>query len=222
MNNCDVKYCGKDENGKPRYWCTTHKDVASDKDGNKLEECLCTYKEIYDNKVFMEKEDIKNIKLKYENVLDNLRPRIFINDKQENNALKIKESLLDFKDIAGLMIAKLNNIDLESSYCTYCGMPHTDDGLFAYTPHARHLCQYCGYFYNVDKPNIGNEFALFFDIPNIKEEDGIIEIEDKLALDYDAFNGILLINNKKGNTLKINNEEISVKDYLNKLFKDEY
>lgn len=29
MNTCCIKYCGKDERGLDRYWCLTHKDIAS-------------------------------------------------------------------------------------------------------------------------------------------------------------------------------------------------
>lgn len=222
MNNCIIKYCGEDENGKARYWCTTHKDVASDENGNKLTECLCKYKEIYANKIKVNPEDIKSIKIKYKNLLDSLKPTIYINAKEENNALEIGESLLDFKDIAGLMISKLNNINLVLSYCSYCGKPHTDDGVFAYTPHARHLCQYCGYFYKVDEPNIGNEFVLFFDVPAIKEEEGIVNIDKELELEYDVFKGLLLINGKKANKIERENKVIDLKDYLNELFKDDY
>lgn len=222
MNNCKIKNCGKDKNGINRYWCTMHKDVASDKNGKQLEECKCTYKDIYNNKVIMKKDEIKSIKLIYENLLENLIPNVYINDILEKNAIKIENSILDFKDIAGLMISKLNKVDLKVSYCTHCGMPHTDDGIFAYTPHARHLCQYCGYFYNVGEPNIGNEFDLYFKIPNIEENQGIIKIENKLRLDYEAFNGELLVNNQKGNKISIGDKEIYLKDLLNEIFKDEY
>lgn len=222
MDTCHIKYCGKDENGIDRYWCLKHKDVASDKEGHALKECLCNYKEIYDNKIKIELQNVDSIKVIYKNVLEEIKPNIYLNQKEENHALEIKDSILDFKDIGGLMISKLNEIKLISSYCSYCGKPHTDDGVFAYTPHAKHLCQYCGYFYNVEKANIGNEFALFFDVPDITLEEGIIEIEDTLCLEYDVFKGILLTNGKNVNKVKVKGKSIYLKAYLNELFKDEY
>ena len=35
VNTCCSKYCRKDERGLDRYWCLTHKDIASDEEGNK-------------------------------------------------------------------------------------------------------------------------------------------------------------------------------------------
>ena len=222
MNTCCIKYCGKDEKGLDRYWCLTHKDIASDEEGNKLETCLCGYKEIYDNKIKIEPQNVDSIKVVYKNVLKEIKPIIYLNQKEENHALEIEDSILDFKDIGGLMISKLNCIKLISSYCSYCGKPHTDDGVFAYTPHAKHLCQYCGYFYNVEEANIGNEFALFFDVPDITLEEGIVEIEDTLCLEYDVLKGILLINGKNVNKVKVKEKIIYLKTYLNELFKEEY
>ncbi len=222
VNTCCIKYCGKDEKGLDRYWCLTHKDIASDEEGNKLETCLCGYKEIYDNKIKIEPQNVDSIKVVYKNVLKEIKPIIYLNQKEENHALEIEDSILDFKDIGGLMISKLNCIKLISSYCSYCGKPHTDDGVFAYTPHAKHLCQYCGYFYNVEEANIGNEFALFFDVPDITLEEGIVEIEDTLCLEYDVLKGILLINGKNVNKVKVKEKIIYLKTYLNELFKEEY
>lgn len=222
VNTCCSKYCGKDERGLDRYWCLTHKDIASDEEGNKLETCLCRYKEIYDNKIKIEPQNVDSIKVVYKNVLKEIKPIMYLNQNEENHALEIKDSILDFKDIGGLMISKLNCIKLISSYCSYCGKPHTDDGVFAYTPHAKHLCQYCGYFYNVEKANIGNEFALFFDVPDITLEEGIAEIEDTLYLEYDVLKGTLLTNGKNINKVKVKEKIMYLKAYLNELFKDEY
>lgn len=221
MRKCDIKTCGKEENGNLRYWCLTHKDIAS-KNGKELQECLCKYKEIYDEPKEIDVKEVNSIKLIYENVLESLRPKIEINNREESSVLKIENSLIDFKDFGGLFISKLNNIDLIPSYCTYCKMPHTDDGIFAHTPHAKHLCQYCGCFYRVEQANIGNELALYFDIPNIKSEEGLVEVNKQLKIEYDVLEGIVLLNGQKGNKLKIDGKEIIIKDYLNNLFKDEY
>ena len=84
MNTCHIKYCGKDENGIDRYWCLTHKDVASDKDGHLLKECLCNYKKIYDNKLKIEPRNIESIKVIYKNALEEIKPIIYLNKKPTN------------------------------------------------------------------------------------------------------------------------------------------
>lgn len=106
MRKCDIKPCGKDESGNLRYWCLTHKDIASE-NGIELQECLCKYKEIYDEPKEINVKEISSIKLIYENVLESLKPRIIINGQEENSALKIDNSLIDFKDFGGLFISKL-------------------------------------------------------------------------------------------------------------------
>lgn len=221
MSKCNIKACGNESNGDLRYWCLTHKDIAS-KDGKELQECLCKYKDVYEEPRIINPKEVKSIKIIYENVLENLRPVIMINEKEEKKALKIEKSVIDFKDFGGLFISKLNNIDLIPSYCTYCNMPHTDDGLFAYTPHAKHLCQYCGYFYRVDEPNIGNELALYFNIPKIEMKDNKIELKNIFKIEYDLFNGLVLVNGQMVDKIKIEDKVILLKDYLNDVFKDEY
>ena len=203
------------------YWCLSHKTKASTIDGNIPTECECKYKERYENIVELQPQEITSIKITYPNLRENTDVKVFI-EEEFNGILKLENSIIDLKDYGGLMLSKLNNIDLEASKCPYCGGMHTDNGMFAYTPHSRHLCIYCGHFYNVEKANIGNELALYFDFPNISLEDNIVSVDEKCEVNYDLFTGNLTINNISCKKVKLNNEEIDLVAYLNDVLKNEY
>lgn len=155
---CNIEYVGKLRNRMPQYYCTIYKSFASDKKGNKLDECLCNYKEIYDNVLDLKENNIESIEIIYENILKNVVPKIFINNKEFNGTLKYNDCILCYKDLGGILLSKLNAISLEKVRCSHCKHYHSDNGKFAYTPHRTHLCLYCGHLFRVKEKNIGNEF----------------------------------------------------------------
>ncbi len=219
---CNIKYVGKLRNGTPQYYCSTHKSFASDKKGNRLEECLCSNKEQYNNKLNLKETKIKEIKIIYHNILKNTTPKIYINDKEFDGVLEYDNCVLSYKDLGGIMLSKLNNIPLEVVKCSHCNHYHSDNGKFAYTMHRTHLCLYCGHLFRVKEKNIGNEFSIIYDIPDIKLEDKKIIIDDICTIEYDLFSGNLLVNNKNINKISINEKEINITDFLNEILKDEF
>lgn len=219
---CNIEYVGKMRNGKEQYFCTTHQSIALDSNGNKLEECLCNTKEIYDNILDIKGLDINSIEIIYENVLDNLTPIIYINNKVFKGVLKYNDCIINYKDFNGIMLSKLNNIPLELVKCSHCNHYHTDNGKFAYTPHRTHLCLYCGHLFRVKKQNIGNELAIIFNIPNIELNNNKISINDKCNIKYNLLKGEILINNQNINTIKLNNKEMGVIEFINGIFKNEF
>ncbi len=120
------------------------------------------------------------------------------------------------------MLSKLNNVTLKASKCPYCGGMHTDNGMFAYTPHSEHLCIYCGHLYQVEEANIGNELALYFDFPNIHLEENTVLIDEKCQVTYDLLTGDLLINNISCQKVQLNHKEIDLVSFLNSALKNEY
>lgn len=217
---CDIHYIQNNE-GVP-YWCLAHKTKGTEVDGNAPTICDCKYKERYENIVKMNSREIENIKIVYSNLNKNSNVSLFINGEEFKGILKLENSIIDLKDYGGLMLSKLNNIHLEASKCPLCGGMHTDNGMFAYTPHSKHLCIYCGHFYKVEEANIGNELALYFDFPNISLEDNVVDIEEKCEITYDLFKGEVLINKESCNKVKRNNEEIDLVSFLNEKLKEEY
>lgn len=217
---CDIHYIPNNE-GVP-YWCHTHKTK-----GTKINEfaptlCDCKYKERYENIEEMNPNDIKSIRIIYSNLNENTNISMFINDKEFKGILKIKDSIIDLKDYGGLMLSILNNVHLEASQCPLCGGIHTDNGKFAYTPHSKHLCIYCGHFYNVKEANIGNELALYFNFPSINLEDNIVNIDKKCEIIYDLFKGKILVNNVSCKKVKQNDKELDLVEFLNIKLKEEY
>lgn len=217
---CNIRHL-EDNNGLD-YWCLSHKTKATAVDGHKPTYCDCKYKERYENIVEMRIEDIKNIKIIYPNLNNNTNVNVFINEQEFDGILKLKNSIIDLKDYGGLMLSKLNNVDLKASKCPYCGGMHTDNGMFAYTPHNKHLCIYCGRCYKVEEANIGNELALYFDFPNINLEDNTILIDEKCEVRYDLFTGDLFINNISCQKVQLNNKEVDLAAFLNDILKKEY
>ena len=219
---CDITYVGKKRTGKPQYYCITHKEYASDKDGNKLSECLCNYKELFENSIDIKETNIESIKIVFANILENTVPIVFINDKEFQGVLKYDDSILTFKDFTGTMLSRLNNLPLEVVRCHHCNKPHSDNGKFAYTPHSTHLCLYCGHLFRVREKNIGNEFTMIYNVPDIKLDNKSINIDESCLVEYDLFKGTLLINNESVNRISIEGKEISITDFLNKFLKDEF
>lgn len=84
------------------------------------------------------------------------------------------------------------------------------------------MCQYCGHLFRVQERNIGNELDRIFDIPDIQLQEKEISIENSCQIEYDLFEGELLVNHQNANRLIIQNEKVSVIDFLNNALKDEY
>ncbi len=219
---CNIEYIGKTRRGTTKYYCTTHKSFAYDKLGNKLDECLWSNKEIFDNHLDIKQNVIQNINIKYENILEEVIPKIIINGEEFNGVLEYDNSLLTYKDFGGIMLAKLNNIPLEIVTCHHCGKYHSDNGKFAYTPHSTHLCLYCGHLFRVKEKNVGSELAMIYDIPDIKLNDKLLKIDEYCCVEYDMLKGTILINNQNVNKVSFNGKEYTIAEFLNRLLENEY
>lgn len=219
---CNIKYVGKLRTGTSQYYCSTHKSFASDKKGNKLNSCLCTYKKLYDTTLNLKEEDIKSIQIIYENILENKVPKVMVNDVEFNGVFLYETSVLHYKDLGGMMLSRLNHIPLEIVSCSHCNHYHTDNGKFAYTPHRTHLCLYCGHLFRVKERNIGNEFSMIYDIPYIKLDDNRIVVDKTCKIEYDLFAGELFVNGKVGDKIFYQEKEISLVDFLNKCLENEF
>lgn len=219
---CNIEYIGKSRQGTTKYYCTVHKSFAYDKSGNKLDECLWINKEIYDNRLIIKPNEIKDINIKYENILESVIPKIIINNNEFNGVLEYDNSLLTYKDFGGIILAKLNNTPLEIVKCSHCGRYHSDNGKFAYTPHRTHLCLYCGHLFRVKEKNVGSELAMIYDIPKIELKSKLLEIDDHCCVEYDMLKGKLLINNQNVNKVLFKGKELDIVEFLNHILENEY
>ncbi len=219
---CNIKYIGKSRQGITKYYCTVHKSFAYDKFGNKLEECLWHNKEIFDNRLNIKQNLIKSITIRYDNILENVVPKIIINDSEFNGVLEYDNSILTYKDFGGIMLSKLNNIPLEIVKCNHCGYYHSDNGKFAYTPHRTHLCLYCGRLFRVKEKNVGSELAMIYDIPKISLNNNMLKIDDYCCVEYDMLKGTLLVNNKSINKVLFKEKELDIVNFLNDILENEF
>ena len=219
---CNIEYIGKSRQGITKYYCTAHKSFAYDKLGNKLDECLWSNKEIYDTRLNIKQNEIKDINIKYENILESVIPKITINNNEYSGVLEYNDSILTYKDFGGIMLAKLNNIPLEIVKCSHCGRYHSDNGQFAYTPHRTHLCLYCGHLFRAKERNIGSELAMIYTIPEIKLKDKLLKIDNYSCVEYDMLKGNLLINNQNVNKVLFEGKELNIVEFLNNLLANEF
>ena len=217
---CNIKYVGKWDS-VDQWYCLTHHAIATDENGNILNECIKN-KEIFDNGLKIEKEDIKNILFVYPNLLKNVDGELYVNENKTSGIMYIQDSLFEIRDFGGILLSKLNHVKLEAERCTFCGHIHSDDGRFAFTPHNPHLCAYCGHFFEVKKENVGNELDVVFPIPEINLDNACIDIENVLTLSYDVFKGQVLINGINCNRINLNGKEYSLVEFLNKKLHDQY
>ncbi len=217
---CNIKYALKSRNSKKKYWCSTHKAKANDKDGNMLEVCLSQNKESYDKSITIEKNGIKSIKIVFEDLSLSTAYNIYINNKSLEGVLIINESSLEEIDFLGLFLSAINNIDIEEVICSHCKHLHNDNNLFAITAHRKHMCQYCGREFYCKEPNIGSEFVKYIKIPKIKYSDNTQEIKGKFKLLYNVLEGKIYINDEySSKKIIINEKEEELSNYINKLFK---
>ncbi len=219
---CSIDFIGKKRNGVEQYWCITHKALASDKQGNRLSSCLCPHKEVFENVWDIEKGPIKSLEILFMNILENTIPLIFVNHELFHGVFQYKSSLLNYKDLVGIMLSKLNDISLEEVRCNHCNQMHSDNGKFAYTPHKTHLCLYCGHLFRVKEANIGSEMEPIFPIPKIKLEHASVLVASHCRVQYDLLKGILLINSKSVDKIVMNGQEENIEDFLNSFLENEY
>lgn len=211
---CNIKEV--DWNGEKKLYCITHRFLAEDK-----EVCLSSNKEAFKNMKVFDKEKIQKIKIIYPNLLKNPKGKIFIDD-EEVGILKIDNSIFEIRDFGGVMLARLNGQDLTNETCPICGHVHSDDGKFAYMPHDTHLCMYCGNLFDVDRPSIGNELAILFDIPPIYIKKATVDVSSIITLEYSPLDGILLLNGQKCDSLNINGNTENLVEFLNRTLENEY
>jgi len=152
--NCNIKY--NKNNSGIEYWCLSHKTKATSINGKIPIFCDCQYKDrilkfmdlvayalnwvsVLATTIGVAKYfayiNIKSIKIIYSNLKNNTNVKLFINNQEFLGIVKIENSIIDLKDYGGILLSKLNNINLESSKCPYCNKMHTDNGIL----HIHHI-----------------------------------------------------------------------------------
>ncbi len=211
---CEIKYVGKYRNGKEKYWCLTHKEKASDKNGTKLKECLSPNKSLFDKKSRFESSEVQSIKIIFPNLLKSKSFQILMNGKEVPGVFSIGDSLIEPQNFIGLFLAKLNGIKLEKAICSHCGHLHNDNSLFAITPHRKHLCHYCGHEFFCKEANVGSEFLGYFVIPEIQLKKATLEIKETACVTYDILSGKVLVDDMEVDSVLIGKEKLEIQKWI--------
>jgi transposase-like protein len=187
-HSCEIEQVGKGRNGKPRYWCTTHRASATGRYGIRLSECESAYRDIDGDAAFEMRRDAYpgGVALwgAVKPVLDTTRwpaeSGIHIHARREAGGDKIIDATYsavamryrhDLLSEARLIVTQETAINhyvsrflghrIKHLYCITCGELHLDAGFFAVRPHRRHLCHGCGRLFNDTERSVSNPIALF-------------------------------------------------------------
>lgn len=182
--DCEIEAVGKQRNGKPRYWCTTHQASATGKYGRRLERCEGAYRSADEaTAVELNPGDFPgglglwgSVPAVYDTT--NLPPergvhvhaRRDVDGEKEIDgtypavALRVardliddaKKALITVETAVASYISHFLNRPIMSLFCTYCGEPHLDSEWFAVKMHKRHLCHACGKVFVVGEKCVSN------------------------------------------------------------------
>lgn len=180
---CSIEHIGKQRNGKPRYWCRTHRSSATGHNGVRLSECRGSAKA---------HKPLKMLELDasaypggvalwgaVEAVYDtsSMPPEIGIHVHARAAAGEQKEVDDTFDSVVvvlspaeratitgdtaiGFYLSRFLKRIVKLLHCPHCQEAHLDAGYFAINPHRRHMCQACGRQFNDSEKSISNPVAL--------------------------------------------------------------
>lgn len=196
MRTCRIEQVGKQRNGHPRYWCTTHKASATGRHGIRLEDCELAYR-------FIEYKDVFDLDVQQwpggialwgavAPVFDttSLSPEVGIHvharrapdgDKDIDHtyeAVRIKhrrhlfddsDTLITSETAVNYYLSKFMGREVRHLFCIRCGELHLDAGYFAIKPHKNHLCHGCGHLFRDNAKSVSNPIALLLERPDIPQ-----------------------------------------------------
>jgi len=185
MEKCSIEHVGKQRNGKPRFWCKTHQQSATGRNGVRLAECagaLVATKEpksleldaqgygggialwgaveaVYDTSLMPPEIGIhvhaRGTKDGTKEIDDTFDVVIVRLAADDQQAVITGDTAISF------YLSRFLNRNIKLLRCSHCGEVHLDAGYFAVKPHRRHMCQACGRNFNDSERAISNPVALF-------------------------------------------------------------
>lgn len=183
VTTCEINFSVKRRNGKPKYWCVTHRAPAWDEEGNLLSKCAkADLPSIPDHQVLeLNLQDFPGgiavwgaLPAIYDTYGKGYDRGIHVHARKEVSGRKVIDrtyktvrvkdptSLFDkvieiSEDAAVSYVASvIFDIDLKYLNCSHCGEIHHDADFFAVNKHKKHLCGSCGReFFDVE-PSVSN------------------------------------------------------------------
>jgi len=182
-NGCSIEHIGKQRNGKPRYWCKTHRCSATGPHGVRLHVCVGASKASKPPKVLELDANAHagGIALwgAVEAVYDtsSMPPEIGIHvharptkggQKEVDDTFdtvvvalsSTERAVIDGETAISFYLSRFLEREVKLLQCPHCGEAHLDAGYFAVKPHRKHMCQACGRDFNDTEKSISNPVAL--------------------------------------------------------------
>jgi transposase-like protein len=189
MNPCKIKYRGKKRTGDYRYWCIVHsKEIVTD---NFMCPIICDHLDYEENQNHIELNisdwaggvgvwgAMKPIYSTHSS--EGHENGIHIHAREEKNGKKVIDGTYDqltlfdhanlfetevpvvikYETALSYTASNVFGIDLKCLKCTHCNTFHSDEGIYAVTPHKKHLCLNCGKHFNDSEHGVSNPIIEF-------------------------------------------------------------
>jgi hypothetical protein len=181
---CSIQPVGKQRNGKPRFWCSTHRAGATGRYGARLETCEGAYRDIAERKIVELNPDdypggialwgavapvYDTTGLPSESGIHvHARADAMDNEKRIDDtfdAVRIRygrdllqehQAVITSEVAVSYYLSRFSNREMKFLRCPKCGELHLDSGYFAIKVHRRHLCHGCGRYFSDEVKAVSN------------------------------------------------------------------
>jgi hypothetical protein len=182
--DCQIRFAGKHRNGKDRYWCSVHRSDASSGDGRPP--CRGALGTVRSMKVLdIDPSDYPGgvalwgaVAPVYDSTKLPLETGIHVHARPEAGSAKGIDDTFDVVHLIGAgtehnsptvtvtsdaaisyYLSRFQNRDVVSLRCPLCNEAHLDSDVFAISPHRRHLCYGCGFYFYDKQRSVSNPLA---------------------------------------------------------------
>lgn len=207
---CSIEQVGKQRNGRPRFWCSTHQASATGRYGIRLEACEGAYRDYEFADVFDFEPDVypggialwgavtpvyNTSRLPVEagihvharmtpggsKVIDRTYEAVRVRDRQ--TLFSDIETIITRDTAVNYYISRYLGHDTRPLFCIHCGEVHLDADYFAVKPHKKHLCHACGKNFHDKKRGISNPIAILHRPPFASNISSRETVRSEMTLD---------------------------------------
>jgi hypothetical protein len=184
---CVIEQVGKQRNGKPRFWCTTHGAGATARYGVRMAECEAAYRDSDDDDLFDLDPSgypggiamwgavapIYDTTTLPRDVGIHVHARVLAGKTKEidrtvgavrlhyrRDLLEQSTAIIRCETAISYYISRFLGRQIKHLPCTHCGELHLDADFFAVKPHRTHLCHRCGKFFQDERRAVSNPIIL--------------------------------------------------------------
>jgi hypothetical protein len=184
---CSIEQVGKQRNGKPRFWCSTHQAPATGRYGVRLSVCEAAYRDTeYTDVLRLDPEQYPGgialwgaVAPVYDTTGGEPEAGIHVHARPNSGGRKAIDKTFEAVELqyssdlfnsgkavitretaVNYYISQFLGRKIKHLYCIHCGELHLDAGFFAVKPHRRHLCHGCGKYFRDSERGVSNPIWL--------------------------------------------------------------